>query len=253
MRLQHRIGEIKPGGFHIHHELRILDAWPTDRAPASTPILSAKISRPMIVAPRRNGRHRRRSPGKDRRPAPSPPSPMACSICMSSGLGLYLGKVKSSSLSIAITSAPMRRRASGAKAPAVPLPAGGDHLDGTRQLPAFGHFLQIGLAHVGHGDVSTAGAFLPHCRPAQSPSAASISSGPKVSGRCAPILTPVQPFSLWLAVTIATARTVQRELREIGYRRQRQADVVHLAAGAQQPQGQRLLDGERIGADSHGR
>jgi hypothetical protein len=32
-----------------------------------------------------------------------------------------------------------------------------------------------------------------------------ISSGPKVSGRWAPILTPVQPFSLWLAVTIATA------------------------------------------------
>jgi hypothetical protein len=31
-----------------------------------------------------------------------------------------------------------------------------------------------------------------------------ISSGPKVSGRPAPIFTPVQPFSLWLAVTMAT-------------------------------------------------
>ena len=31
-----------------------------------------------------------------------------------------------------------------------------------------------------------------------------ISSGPKVSGGLAPILTPVQPFSLWLAVTMAT-------------------------------------------------
>jgi hypothetical protein len=31
------------------------------------------------------------------------------------------------------------------------------------------------------------------------------SSGPTDSGRAAPIFTPVQPFSLWLAVTIATA------------------------------------------------
>ena len=32
-----------------------------------------------------------------------------------------------------------------------------------------------------------------------------ISSGPKVTGFAAPILTPVQPLSLWEAVTIATA------------------------------------------------
>ena len=32
-----------------------------------------------------------------------------------------------------------------------------------------------------------------------------ISSGPKVTGLAAPILTPVQPLSLWEAVTIATA------------------------------------------------
>ena len=32
-----------------------------------------------------------------------------------------------------------------------------------------------------------------------------ISSGPKVTGRAAPILTPVQPLSLCEAVTIATA------------------------------------------------
>jgi hypothetical protein len=34
-----------------------------------------------------------------------------------------------------------------------------------------------------------------------------ISYGPKVSGRWQPILTPVQPFSLWEAVTMAQART----------------------------------------------
>ena len=34
-----------------------------------------------------------------------------------------------------------------------------------------------------------------------------ISSGPKVSGRLAPILTPVQPLSLCDAVTIATQGT----------------------------------------------
>ena len=34
-----------------------------------------------------------------------------------------------------------------------------------------------------------------------------ISSGPKVSGRLAPILTPVQPLSLCDAVTIATHGT----------------------------------------------
>jgi hypothetical protein len=31
-----------------------------------------------------------------------------------------------------------------------------------------------------------------------------IASGPKVTGRSAPIFTPVQPLSLWEAVTIAT-------------------------------------------------
>ena len=34
-----------------------------------------------------------------------------------------------------------------------------------------------------------------------------ISSGPKVTGRAAPIFTPVQPLSLCEAVTIATAGT----------------------------------------------
>jgi hypothetical protein len=34
-----------------------------------------------------------------------------------------------------------------------------------------------------------------------------ISSGPKVSGRLAPIFTPVQPLSLWDAVTMATQGT----------------------------------------------
>ena len=34
-----------------------------------------------------------------------------------------------------------------------------------------------------------------------------ISSGPKVSGRLAPIFTPVQPLSLWEAVTMATQGT----------------------------------------------
>ena len=34
-----------------------------------------------------------------------------------------------------------------------------------------------------------------------------ISSGPKVSGRFAPIFTPVQPLSLWDAVTMATHGT----------------------------------------------
>ncbi len=34
-----------------------------------------------------------------------------------------------------------------------------------------------------------------------------ISSGPKVTGRCAPIFTPVQPLSLCEAVTMATAGT----------------------------------------------
>ena len=34
-----------------------------------------------------------------------------------------------------------------------------------------------------------------------------ISSGPWVSGGANPIFTPVQPFGLWLAVTIATEAT----------------------------------------------
>ena len=48
-------------------------------------------------------------------------------------------------------------------------------------------------------------------------------------------------------------RAVQRELREIGHRRQRQADVMHFAAGPHQADGQRLLDRERIGADNRAR
>ena len=69
-----------------------------------------------------------------------------------------------------------------------------------------------------------------------------ISSGPKVSGRWQPILMPVQPLSLWLAVTIATPFDLQRELGEIGHRREGEADVVHLAAACKQAGDQGLFD-----------
>src|SRR6185312_13676659 len=41
-------------------------------------------------------------------------------------------------------------------------------------------------------------------------------------------------------------RTIERELREVGHRGKREADVVHLATGRRQPDDQRLLDRERI-------
>ena len=167
---------------------------------------------------------------RGRRPAPSPHRLMACSMCRSSGLGLYLGKVKSRSVSMPITSAPMRLRASGAKAPAVPLPQAAITLMGRDSLMALGHGRQIGLAHVGHGDIGAAGPFLAQpfqhdllervdlVRPeGQRPLRAHLHAGPAIL--------------IMAGGHHGDGGAVQRELREIGDRRQRQADVMHFAAG----------------------
>ena len=82
---------------------------------------------------------------------------------------------------------------------------------------------------------------------------APISSGPKVSGRLRAHLHAGPAILIVAGGDHRHGRAIQRELREIGDRRQRQADVVHLAAGAHQPDDQRLLDGEANRYGSHDR
>ena len=85
--------------------------------------------------------------------------------------------------------------------------AGGDHLDRPAELRPVGH--------VGHVDgreilvelVGAAAGQIEGCAASTISFSRLISSGPKVSGRAAPIFTPVQPFSLCEAVTMATAGT----------------------------------------------
>ncbi len=124
--------------------------------------------------------------------------------------------------------------------------AGRDHLDGARQFVALGDGLQIGLAHVGHGDIAAAGAFLAQSfqhdlldridfvRPeGQRPLRAHLHAGPAIF--------------IVAGGHHRNGGAVQRKLREIGNRRQGEADVMDFAAGAHQADRQRLLDGERIG------
>ena len=85
------------------------------------PILSEKISLPSLsITPQRS-------------PSPSKPKPIsalfslttlliAFNISISSGFGLYFGKVQSSLQSSSITSQPIPLNISGANTPAVPLP-----------------------------------------------------------------------------------------------------------------------------------
>ena len=85
------------------------------------PILSEKISLPLLsITPHLS-------------PSPSKPKPIsallsltalliACNISISSGFGLYFGKVQSSLQSSSITSHPISLKISGANIPAVPFP-----------------------------------------------------------------------------------------------------------------------------------
>ena len=61
------------------------------------------------------------------------------------------------------------------------------------------------------------------------------------------IFVPVQPLSLWLAVTMAELSTPSSNWRNRPWR-QRQADVVHLGAAGEQAVDQRRLDRGGVGA-----
>ena len=97
----------------------------------------------------------------------------------------------------------MRFSASGAKAPAVPLPQAAT----TRRGRVIVARLTTSCRYRSRTP-STWCSTPPGIGRPSPPSTISfrrpISSGPKVSGFFAPIFTPVQPFSLWLAVTMAT-------------------------------------------------
>ncbi len=94
----------------------------------------------------------------------------------------------------------------GAKAPGRAVAAGGDDLELALELRPGREVGEVTLGKVVDEEVAAARAV--SAAPASTMSRSRpISSGPKVTGRCTPIFTPVQPLSLCEAVTIATAGT----------------------------------------------
>ena len=209
-----------------------------------TPTLSAKISSPSL------------STTPQRSPSPSKPSAtsaftrstssrMACSIFMSSVLGLYFGKVWSSSQSSGTTSQPTASSTCGANAPAVPLPqaqttlrlalelgtvgevgdvAGGEILD--KRIRAAATHVEAGFEH----DFLEPG----HLIRAEGERAI----GPHLHAGPAVVVVRRRHHG--------HAGHVEVELGEIGHGRDRKADVVDLAARRQQAGYQRGLHRRRI-------
>ena len=83
--------------------------------------------------------------------------------------------------------------------------AGRDDLHLARELRPVRQVGDVAGREVGHEFIGAAGLGRIIAADARCRAGAPISSGPKVTGRAAPILTPVQPLSLCEAVTIATA------------------------------------------------
>ena len=136
----------------------------------------------------------------------------------------------------------------GAKAPGRAVAAGGDHLDGVLQLRPAGQIGDVAVGEILHEAVGAAAALVElggeHdvLQPAhlvgaegERPVGAHLDAGPAVlvvRGR-----------------HHGDRRHVEVELGEIGHRRHRHADVVHLHPGGHQAGHERELDGGGIGAE----
>ena len=76
-----------------------------------------------------------------------------------------------------------------------------------------------------------------------------ISSGPKVTGRAAPIFTPGPAVIVVRGGHHRHRRRIERKLGEIGHRGDRKADVAHSRSARHQPRCQRELDRGGIAAE----
>ena len=139
-------------------------------------------------------------------------------------------------------------RTCGAKAPAVPLPQAATTFRRRFSLGRSVSAFDVALGHVGHEDDSGRRPPVSQLPTSTISLSAVISSGPKVSGRCDAHLDAGPAVVVVAGRHHGDAFDLKLELGEVGHRRQREADVVHLAAAGQQAVDQRLLHGGRIGA-----
>ena len=147
VRLQHRIDLVETGRFHVDDEFRVRVSAPTDRARAARRPCRRR-SRAHHRRPRRSGRRRRRSRARAPRPPASPPRPSRAACAGLRGWDCISGNSSRASYPSARRRRRCRSSASGANAPAVPLPHAATTRMRTRELVPLGHLLEIGLAHI---------------------------------------------------------------------------------------------------------
>ena len=126
--------------------------------------------------------------------------------------------------------------------------AGGDHLERVFQLLAIGEVLDVALGHVRHVNVAPP---IPRFALAFKDDALQVQHLVRPeSERALRAHLHARPAILVVARRHhGDGRHVEIELREIGNRRQREPDIVHLASRTHQPDDERLLDGGRVGTE----
>ena len=125
--------------------------------------------------------------------------------------------------------------------------AGGDHLDRPAQLH-LAHLLEVALAEVLDAGQRPAAPRLTLAAQHDVLQPADL-VGAEGQRRIGPHLDPGPAILVVAGGDHGHARSVQRELGEIGHRRQGQADVQHFHAAFQQAEGQGLLHRQGIGAE----
>ena len=231
--LQHRIGQVKAGGFHIDHELRVLVyrrqvAGQQHADLVGENLMTLVIDHAAAVAIAVEAQAEIGAAGPHR---------IAHGVqhVKVFGIGIVFGEGE---IQFVVhrdhfrSDSGQRFRREGARRAVA---GGANHLDRPRQADAARHVAQIGLAHIGHGDIGAARALFP--QPAQHDL---LQPGhlvrPESQRTLRAHLHPGPAILVMAGRHHRHGGTVQRELSEVGHRRQRQPNVMDLAARPHQPQ-----------------
>ena len=230
--------------------------WIFDRSRASkhADLVGENLVPASYRPPRRSDRRHHRIPAQRSAPCAFTASPMACNIFRSSGLGLYLGKVKSrSAVHAASTSAPMRRQQlrvqkrprCRCRKPRSPSDLGRESLC---RLVTACRYSRARMS--GDRDIEGAAGDVHAPKPSKHnflDRVAHLVGAKRDAARSAPIFTP-GPAILVMARRSPSPRpgASSANCAIIGDRRQSQSDVMHLGSRhAISPDRQGLLDGKR--------
>ena len=244
--LQHRIGEEQPGRFHVGDEQRARLRAAMSRA-SITPTLSAKIASPSL------------STTPQRSPSPSKARPRSAPV-LEHGVARRVQHVEIFGIGIVrgegVVELAIERDDGGAKlgenarreGAGRAVAAGDDDLQRAQQFRPRQKVGHVALGHVGHEDVAAAFVLLGEVRVEHDLLERGHVVGREGEGPLDAHLDAGPAIVVMAGGDHGDAFDFERELREIGHGRERQADVVHLGAAGEQSCGQRRFHRGRIGA-----